>query len=92
MDPGHADQAFHAAQIVLRARGDCTPEVGGAVHEDASAFKPHVRVLPRKLQDHPREFAVRQENVAASAEEAVRNACLFQQMNQLRQGFVLANQ
>ena len=73
---------------MLGAGGDRASEVGGAVHENVVAFKPHIRILPRQLQDHPGKFSVGQKNVAAAAEEAVRHSCLFQQPNQLRQGFV----
>ena len=70
---------------------EISAEVSGAIDKNIVPFKSYVRILPRELQDHPGKFAIGQEDVAAAAEEAMRHARLFQQMNQFRQRFVLVN-
>ena len=69
----HADQAFHAAQIVLGAGGDRAPEVGGAVDDDTGCLRsarpgPAAQVAesPREVRHRARERCCRRRGSGAA--------------------------
>jgi hypothetical protein len=60
---GNADEAFHAAEVVLGTVGDHAAEIGCGVNVCKISMEYNVRLGTRELEDDPGEFAVAYEKV-----------------------------
>src|SRR5690242_4335031 len=89
---GHADEAFHAAEVVLGAKGDGAAQVGGRIHVRGISLQAHVGILVRQLQNDPGELRVSHQQIRAAAEKFVSDARAAKQSNELRQRAMPANQ
>src|SRR5450432_253304 len=80
---GYADEAFHAAQIVLGAERYRATEVRCGVYLGEGTVNDAIGLGPRKLQDNPRQLSVTDQQVRAATYETVGNAVGVEQIEQL---------
>src|SRR5580658_7329049 len=87
--PRYADEPFHAAEVILRAEGYRAAEVRRRVHLGKGAIDDDFGLGLSQLEHDPRQFAVSHQQVGATAQEPVRDAVGVEQIQQIRNAFVL---
>ena len=89
---GNADEAFHSAEIIFRAKSDRAAEIRCGVDEGRIAFDAHAGLGGRKVQHDPGQLAIGNEDVGTAAEKFVSDAFALQLANHVRQRLIAANE
>jgi hypothetical protein len=85
---GDADEALHAAEVVLGAVCDGAAEVGCGVNVCEISFQDDVGFGSSELEDDPREFTVADKKIRTAAKEFVGDLPVVEKLKQARNGFV----
>src|SRR5258705_1181265 len=85
---GNADKPFHAAEVILRAECDHAAKVCRGINVRKVAIEHDIRLGTDKLQDHPWQLPITDQQIRAAAEELMRDVVRVEQIQEIRKAFV----